>query len=79
MLESHFLSTYGFIAGNNHQAAISLFKQEYQTGSLEDAKKLAMKVLSKTLDVKLSADKGKLQETNLCWRNPERWYYSIIV
>uniref|UniRef100_A0A914DJK6 Proteasome subunit alpha type n=1 Tax=Acrobeloides nanus TaxID=290746 RepID=A0A914DJK6_9BILA len=43
--------------GNNHQAAVSLLKQEYKEPNLVDAKKLAMKVLSKTLDVKLSADK----------------------
>lgn len=43
--------------GNNHQAAISLLKQEYKSPNLEEATKLAMKVLSKTLDVKLSADK----------------------
>ncbi|CAD5208929.1 unnamed protein product [Bursaphelenchus xylophilus] len=43
--------------GNNHQAAVSLLKQEYKSPTLEEATKLAMKVLSKTLDVKLSADK----------------------
>ncbi|KAI6228997.1 USE1-like protein [Aphelenchoides fujianensis] len=43
--------------GNNHQAAVSLLKQEYKSMSLADATKLAMKVLSKSLDVKLSADK----------------------
>jgi 20S proteasome subunit alpha 3 len=43
--------------GNNHQAAVSLLKQEYKTPNLDEAKKLAMKVLSKTLDVKLSSDK----------------------
>uniref|UniRef100_A0A915EMJ8 Proteasome subunit alpha type n=1 Tax=Ditylenchus dipsaci TaxID=166011 RepID=A0A915EMJ8_9BILA len=46
--------------GNNHQAAVSLLKQEYKSCSLDDAKKLAMKVLSKTLDVKLSADKVEM-------------------
>lgn len=44
--------------GNNNQGAISLLKQEYVGGTLQDAQKLAMKVLSKTLDVKLSADKS---------------------
>jgi len=43
--------------GNNHQAAVSLLKQEYKTPTLAEATKLAMKVLSKSLDVKLSPDK----------------------
>ncbi|MFH4982090.1 hypothetical protein AB6A40_008799 [Gnathostoma spinigerum] len=43
--------------GNNHQAAVSLLKQEYKSPDLVEAKKLAMKVLSKTLDVKLSSEK----------------------
>ncbi|KAI1722192.1 proteasome subunit domain-containing protein [Ditylenchus destructor] len=46
--------------GNNHQAAVSLLKQEYKSGDLDECKKLAMKVLSKTLDVKLSADKVEM-------------------
>uniref|UniRef100_A0AC34F2X7 Proteasome subunit alpha type n=1 Tax=Panagrolaimus sp. ES5 TaxID=591445 RepID=A0AC34F2X7_9BILA len=46
--------------GNNHQAAVSLFKQEYKSPNLVEAKKLAMKVLSKTLDVKLSSDKVEM-------------------
>ncbi|CAD5206196.1 unnamed protein product [Bursaphelenchus okinawaensis] len=46
--------------GNNHQAAVSLFKQEYKSPNLEEATKLAMKVLSKTLDVKLSPDKVEM-------------------
>ncbi|VDD94008.1 unnamed protein product [Enterobius vermicularis] len=43
--------------GNNHQAAVSLLKQEYKAMDLVEAKKLALKVLSKTLDVKLSPEK----------------------
>ncbi|KAI6179426.1 Proteasome subunit alpha type [Aphelenchoides besseyi] len=46
--------------GNNHQAAVSLLKQEYKSMNLEEATKLAMKVLSKSLDVKLSADKVEM-------------------
>uniref|UniRef100_A0A0K0G2H4 Proteasome subunit alpha type n=1 Tax=Strongyloides venezuelensis TaxID=75913 RepID=A0A0K0G2H4_STRVS len=46
--------------GNNHQAAVSLLKQEYKSPTIDEAKKLAMKVLSKTLDVKLSADKVEM-------------------
>uniref|UniRef100_A0A915C374 Proteasome subunit alpha type n=1 Tax=Parascaris univalens TaxID=6257 RepID=A0A915C374_PARUN len=46
--------------GNNHQAAVSLLKQEYKSPNLAEAKKLAMKVLSKTLDVKLSAEKMEM-------------------
>lgn len=46
--------------GSNHQAAISLLKQDYkETPSLNDALQLAIKVLNKTLDsTKLNADKG---------------------
>lgn len=46
--------------GSNHQAAISLLKQDYkETPSLNDALQLAIKVLNKTLDsAKLNADKG---------------------
>ena len=46
--------------GSNHQAAISLLKQDYkETPSLNDALRLAIKVLNKTLDsAKLNADKG---------------------
>lgn len=44
--------------GNNSQTAISMLKQDYKEDmSLNDALKLCMKVLSKTLDVKLSAEK----------------------
>lgn len=46
--------------GNNSPAAISQLKQEYKEGemSLDDAKDLAIKVLSKTLDMtKLTPDK----------------------
>jgi 20S proteasome subunit alpha 3 len=43
--------------GNNHQAAMSLLKQEYKQESLETVKKMAIKVLNKTLDVKLTAEK----------------------
>lgn len=49
--------------GNNSAAAISSLKQEYKEGetTLKDAQALAIKVLSKTLDMtKLSAEKGKL-------------------
>uniref|UniRef100_A0AC35U3M0 Proteasome subunit alpha type n=1 Tax=Rhabditophanes sp. KR3021 TaxID=114890 RepID=A0AC35U3M0_9BILA len=46
--------------GNNHQAAVSLLKQEYKAPTIVEAKKLAMKVLSKTLDVKLSSDKVEM-------------------
>ena len=44
------------------QAAVSMLKQEYKEDelSLEDAKKLAIRVLSKTLDMtKLTAEKGE--------------------
>ncbi|VDN05189.1 unnamed protein product [Thelazia callipaeda] len=53
--------------GNNHQAAVSLLKQEYKSPDLNEAKKLAMKVLSKTLDVKLSAE--KIEMASLTRRN----------
>lgn len=46
--------------GNNNQTAISILKQEYKIGQtkLTDALKLAIKILSKTLDTtKLSYDK----------------------
>jgi len=44
--------------GNNSQAAISMLKQDYSEKiKLDEALKLSMKVLSKTLDVKLSAEK----------------------
>jgi len=46
--------------GNNNQTAISILKQEYKMGEtkLTDALKLAIKILSKTLDTtKLSYDK----------------------
>lgn len=46
--------------GNNNQTAISILKQEYKIGEtkLTDALKLAIKILSKTLDTtKLSYDK----------------------
>lgn len=48
--------------GNNSAAAVSSLKQEYKEGetTLKDAMALAIKVLSKTLDMnKLSAEKGK--------------------
>lgn len=48
--------------GNNAAAAVSSLKQEYKEGetTLKDAMALAIKVLSKTLDMnKLSAEKGK--------------------
>lgn len=47
--------------GNNHQAAISLLKQEYKdTPTLDEALELSIKVLHKTLDsTKLNAEKGK--------------------
>ncbi len=46
--------------GNNHQAAISMLKQEYKdTPTLDDALDLAIKVLHKTLDsTKLNSEKG---------------------
>lgn len=46
------------------QAAIASLKTEYKEGqmTLDEAKKLAVKILSKTLDAtKLTADKGILQ------------------
>jgi len=47
--------------GSNSQAAISMLKQEYKEEfGLEDAMKLCMKVLSKTLEVKLAAEKIEL-------------------
>lgn len=46
--------------GNNHQAAVSLLKQEYKSPTLAEAKKLAMKVLWKTLDVKLAPEKVEM-------------------
>lgn len=52
--------------GSNHQAAISLLKQDYkESPSLNDALQLAIKVLNKTLDsTKLNAEKGNFT-----------WYY----
>lgn len=47
--------------GNNSAAAVSSLKQEYKEGemTLQDAKALAIKVLSKTLDMtKLTSEKG---------------------
>lgn len=52
--------------GNNSSAAVSSLKQEYKEGemTLQDAKALAVKVLSKTLDMtKLTSEKG-----NVSWR-----------
>lgn len=49
--------------GSNHQAAISLLKQEYKevTPTLEDALDLAVKVLYKTLDsTKLNSEKVEI-------------------
>ncbi|KIH49521.1 multicatalytic endopeptidase domain protein [Ancylostoma duodenale] len=46
--------------GNNHQAAMSLLKQEYKSPTLAEAKKLAVKVLWKTLDVKLTNEKVEM-------------------
>lgn len=46
--------------GNNHQAAMSLLKQEYKNPTLAEAKKLAVKVLWKTLDVKLTNEKVEM-------------------
>jgi len=44
--------------GNNHVPAIALLKQEYKdVTDLASAKKLSMKVLGKTLDVKLAPEK----------------------
>uniref|UniRef100_A0A0K0DMY6 Proteasome subunit beta n=1 Tax=Angiostrongylus cantonensis TaxID=6313 RepID=A0A0K0DMY6_ANGCA len=40
------------------KAAMSLLKQEYKSPTLAEAKKLAVKVLWKTLDVKLTNEKG---------------------
>ncbi len=47
--------------GSNHQAAISMLKQEYkETPSLQDALELTVKVLTKTLDsTRLNSDKGR--------------------
>ena len=46
--------------GANHSAAVALLKQEYKSPTLEEAKKLAMKVLWKTLDVKLAPEKVEM-------------------
>ncbi|CAL2030500.1 CBN-PAS-3 protein [Caenorhabditis brenneri] len=46
--------------GSNHQAAVTLLKQEYKSPSLDEAKKLAIKVLWKTLDVKLASEKVEM-------------------
>jgi len=48
--------------GNNSQAAISMLKQEYKEEgvSMDEALKLCIKVLGKTLDVKLSAEKVEM-------------------
>jgi len=43
--------------GNNHQSAVSLLRQEYKSPNLNEAKMLAIKVLAKSLDVKLSSEK----------------------
>ena len=36
---------------------MNLLKQDYKEGTLEEAKELTMKILAKTLDTKLAADK----------------------
>lgn len=48
--------------GNNHQAAVSMLKQEYKdTPTLKQCLELAIKVLSKTLDsTKLSSNKVEI-------------------
>jgi len=48
--------------GNNSQAAISMLKQEYKEEgvTMDEALKLCMKVLGKTLDVKLAAEKVEM-------------------
>lgn len=56
--------------GKNSQAAISLLKQEYKEDiTMEDAEKLCIKVLAKTLDFKLSPD--KIEVTKLTRANDE--------
>ena len=53
--------------GKNHQATVSQLKTEYKADemTLDKAKQLAMKVLSKTMDVKLSVDKLEAIELKL--------------
>lgn len=53
--------------GNNSAAAVSSLKQEYKEGemTLKDAEALAVKVLSKTLDMtKLTSEKGVFKSIN---------------
>ena len=54
------------------QAAISSLKQEYKEGemTLKDAQALAIKVLSKTLDMtKLTSEKGESSDVCTCLEN----------
>jgi 20S proteasome subunit alpha 3 len=54
--------------GNNNQTAISILKQEYKIGEtkLTDALKLAIKILSKTLDTtKLTSEKSNKRFKNV--------------
>jgi len=61
--------------GKGHQNAISLLKQDYKDEgmTLAKAKELAMKVLSKTLDVKLAADKLEMAELKLTHDGKPEW------
>lgn len=58
--------------GKGHQNAISLLKTEYKDEdmTLEKAKDLAMKVLSKTMDTKMTAEKLEMAELTLVQGRP---------
>uniref|UniRef100_A0A183CP67 Proteasome endopeptidase complex n=1 Tax=Globodera pallida TaxID=36090 RepID=A0A183CP67_GLOPA len=58
--------------GKGHQNAISMLKQEYKDEemTLDKAKDLAMKVLSKTMDAKIGVDKLEMAELTLVQGRP---------
>uniref|UniRef100_A0A914I246 Proteasome subunit alpha type n=1 Tax=Globodera rostochiensis TaxID=31243 RepID=A0A914I246_GLORO len=58
--------------GKGHQNAISMLKQEYKDEemTLDKAKDLAMKVLSKTMDAKIAVDKLEMAELTLVQGRP---------
>jgi 20S proteasome subunit alpha 3 len=64
------------------QAAVSILKQEYKDGAttLKDAKTLAIKVLSKTLDMtKLNAEKCKFLCCLIQWMPTNDFFLVFIV
>ena len=63
--------------GNNHQAAISMLKQEYKDDTnLKSALELAVKVLHKTLDsTKLNSEKGN--DAKYFWCQINVFYFVV--